>query len=104
MDWTRAFSGRAAAADARPVTFAIPFFLLLLIIEWAAARKLAHTEAERAPAGAYLKSDAWASIWMGLVSVATSGVLNAARAAGATPRSTSTSRRGTCRPTSGTRG
>jgi sterol desaturase/sphingolipid hydroxylase (fatty acid hydroxylase superfamily) len=60
-----------------PVTFAIPFFLILLIIEWAAAGRLAHTEAERAPAGAYLKPDAWASIWMGLVSVATSGVLNA---------------------------
>ena len=30
-----------------PVMFAIPFFLLLLIIEWAAARKLAHTEAEQ---------------------------------------------------------
>ena len=24
-----------------PVTFAVPFFLILLIIEWAAARKLA---------------------------------------------------------------
>ena len=34
-----------------PVTFAVPFFLLLLVIEWAAARKLAHTEAQRAPAG-----------------------------------------------------
>src|ERR1700722_7925646 len=64
-----------------PVMFAVPFFLLLLIIEWAAARKLAHTElaqteAERAPSGAYLKADAWASVWMGLVSVGTSGVLN----------------------------
>ena len=27
-----------------PVLFAIPFFLLLLIIEWTAARKLQHTE------------------------------------------------------------
>ena len=34
-----------------PVLFAIPFFLLLLIIEWTAARKLAHIEAERAPPG-----------------------------------------------------
>jgi sterol desaturase/sphingolipid hydroxylase (fatty acid hydroxylase superfamily) len=59
-----------------PVTFAVPFFLLLLVIEWAAARKLAHTEAERAPAGAYLKPDAWASIWMGVVSIGTSGLLN----------------------------
>jgi len=59
-----------------PVMIAVPFFLLFLIIEWSAARKLAHTEAERAPAGAYVKQDAWASIWMGLVSVGTSGVLN----------------------------
>ena len=26
-----------------PVMFAVPFFLLLLIIEWAAARRLRHT-------------------------------------------------------------
>src|SRR5258707_438316 len=50
-----------------PVTFAVPFFLLLLIIEWAAARKLAHTEAEQAPAGAYLRPDAWASISIDLI-------------------------------------
>ena len=54
MDWTRAFSDVLPPLMHDPVTFAIPFFLLLLIIEWAAARKLAHTEAERAPAGAYL--------------------------------------------------
>jgi sterol desaturase/sphingolipid hydroxylase (fatty acid hydroxylase superfamily) len=77
VDWTRAFSDVLPPLMHDPVTFAIPFFLLLLIIEWAAAGKLAHTEAERAPAGAYLKPDAWASIWMGLVSVGTSGVLNA---------------------------
>ena len=34
-----------------PVMFAVPFFLLLLIIEWAAARKLAHDEGERATLG-----------------------------------------------------
>ena len=61
-----------------PVTFAIPFFLVLLIIEWVSAGKLVHDEAERATAGAYLRPDAWASIKMGLVSIATSGVLNAA--------------------------
>ncbi|MGV0816065.1 sterol desaturase family protein [Mycolicibacterium boenickei] len=59
-----------------PVTFALPFFVLLLIIEWTAASRLAHTEGDRAPAGAYLKSDAWASIWIGLVSVVTSGMMN----------------------------
>ncbi|ODQ86606.1 sterol desaturase family protein [Mycolicibacterium holsaticum] len=58
-----------------PVMYAVPFFLLLLVIEWAAARKLAHDE-QRAPAGAYSRPDAWASISMGLVSIGTSGVLN----------------------------
>jgi sterol desaturase/sphingolipid hydroxylase (fatty acid hydroxylase superfamily) len=76
VDWTRAFSDVLPPLMHDPVTFAVPFFLLLLIIEWTAARKLAHTEAQRAPAGAYLRPDAWASIWMGLVSVGTSGVLN----------------------------
>jgi len=65
-----------------PVLFAIPFFLLLLIVEWTAARKLdGLTDAreeptaadERSPAGAYLQRDAWASISMGLVSIATTG-------------------------------
>ncbi|PQM48449.1 hypothetical protein C1Y40_01328 [Mycobacterium talmoniae] len=53
-----------------PVLFAIPFFLLLLILEWLAARKLEQLE-PRPAAGAYLARDAWASISMGLVSVAT---------------------------------
>ncbi|MEW5809804.1 MAG: sterol desaturase family protein [Actinomycetota bacterium] len=62
-----------------PVLFAIPFFLLLLIIEWTAARKLEHVVAEqdqqqeRPGRGAYLARDSWASISMGLVSVATMG-------------------------------
>jgi sterol desaturase/sphingolipid hydroxylase (fatty acid hydroxylase superfamily) len=66
-----------------PVLFAIPFFLLLLIIEWTAARRLARMEtaqnaqnAKADPArpsfGAYLTQDSWASISMGLVSIATS--------------------------------
>lgn len=57
-----------------PVFFAIPFFLLLLLIEWTAARKLngAETaEGSRSAPGAYLTSDSAASILMGLVSVAT---------------------------------
>lgn len=59
-----------------PVLFAVPFFLLLLTIEWAAARKLERIEqgtgrAERAPSGAFDSRDAWTSISMGLVSVAT---------------------------------
>src|SRR6201990_2780466 len=60
-----------------PLLFAIPFFLLLLILEWTAARKLERIEREaavrpaRAGSGASLTADSWASIWMGLVSVAT---------------------------------
>lgn len=54
-----------------PVLFAIPFFVLLLALEWFAARKLEASESGRAPAGAYRADDAWASISMGLVSVAT---------------------------------
>lgn len=74
-----------------PVLFAVPFFLLLLTIEWTAARKLEHLEHSagvaseevafdgvaadggRPPSGAYKARDAWASISMGLVSVATMG-------------------------------
>ncbi|MEM6106794.1 sterol desaturase family protein [Mycobacterium sp. 050272] len=58
-----------------PVLFAIPFFLLLLILEWTAARKLdrlvAAAEDPRPASGAYLTRDSWASISMGLVSIAT---------------------------------
>lgn len=56
-----------------PVLFAIPFFVLLLVVEWTAARKLERLEGDRAPSGAYVRKDAWASMWMGLVSVATTG-------------------------------
>lgn len=49
-----------------PVLFAVPFFLLLLTLEWTAARKLADLER-----GSYRAKDAWASISMGLVSMAT---------------------------------
>jgi sterol desaturase/sphingolipid hydroxylase (fatty acid hydroxylase superfamily) len=58
-----------------PVLAAIPFFLLLLIIEWTAARKLERLtdESEQPACGSYLSRDAWNSISMGLVSVATMG-------------------------------
>lgn len=63
-----------------PVLFAVPFFLLLLTIEWTAARKLEHLDAAapqagsgRPARGSYLARDARASILMGLVSVATMG-------------------------------
>ncbi|MGB8506163.1 sterol desaturase family protein [Mycobacterium sp.] len=54
-----------------PVLFAIPFFLLLLILEWTAARKLERIESGQAPPGAFHTRDSWTSISMGLVSVAT---------------------------------
>jgi sterol desaturase/sphingolipid hydroxylase (fatty acid hydroxylase superfamily) len=58
-----------------PVLFAIPFFVLLLILEWTAARKLEHLESadqrSRPSSGAFHTRDSWASISMGLVSVAT---------------------------------
>lgn len=58
-----------------PVLFAIPFFVLLLTIEWTAARKLERLveASDRPAAGSYLARDARASISMGLVSVATMG-------------------------------
>jgi sterol desaturase/sphingolipid hydroxylase (fatty acid hydroxylase superfamily) len=58
-----------------PVLFAIPFFLLLLAIEWTAARVLEQRadEPDRPSPGAYLSRDARASISMGLVSVLTMG-------------------------------
>ena len=58
-----------------PVLFAVPFFLLLLAIEWTAARKLEDSGAQSGePArGSYLSRDARASLSMGLVSVATMG-------------------------------
>ena len=76
MDWARAWEHVLPPLMHDPVTFAVPFFLILLVIEWAAARKLAHTDNERAASGAYLSPDAWASIWMGVVSVGTSAVMN----------------------------
>ena len=73
-----------------PVLFAIPFFLLLLILEWTAARKLERIETagtdnpdvahvQRPGAGAYMTRDSWASISMGLVSVATKQIVNTQR-------------------------
>ncbi|BBX16480.1 C-5 sterol desaturase [Mycolicibacterium duvalii] len=55
-----------------PVLFAIPFFLLLLALEWTAARRLEHLDdGDRPGAGAYLTRDSWASVSMGLVSIVT---------------------------------
>ncbi|OBH65637.1 C-5 sterol desaturase [Mycobacterium intracellulare] len=61
-----------------PVLLAIPFFLLLLTLEWTAARKLEHLTSEagdaaRPPSGAHRTRDSLTSISMGLVSVATTG-------------------------------
>ncbi|MGN7780332.1 sterol desaturase family protein [Mycolicibacterium sp. 22603] len=68
-----------------PVLFAIPFFLLLLVVEWTAARRLEHLESQpaagadrRSPAGTYQRRDAWTSLSMGLVSVVTTAAWKAA--------------------------
>ncbi|MBY0442307.1 MAG: sterol desaturase family protein [Mycobacteriaceae bacterium] len=53
-----------------PVLLAIPFFLLLLTLEWTAAGKLERIS-DRPARGGYSTPDSWASISMGLVSVAT---------------------------------
>ncbi|MBA4021110.1 MAG: C-5 sterol desaturase [Gordonia sp.] len=64
-----------------PVALAIPFFVLLLVIESVAARVLEHRENAdpggdpvRPRPGAYRAADARASISMGLVSIATMAV------------------------------
>ncbi|MFZ2173858.1 MAG: sterol desaturase family protein [Rhodococcus sp. (in: high G+C Gram-positive bacteria)] len=59
-----------------PVTLAIPFFVLFLVIEWVAARRLeeATIDAEgraRPARGGYDARDARASVSMGLVSITT---------------------------------
>ncbi|CAN3129106.1 C-5 sterol desaturase [Mycobacterium sp. smrl_JER01] len=58
-----------------PVLFAIPFFLLLLAVEWTAARKLEHAtgDGDRPGPASYHTRDSWTSISMGLVSIATMG-------------------------------
>jgi len=72
VDGIRAFLDVLPPQMRDPVLFAVPFFLLLLIIEWTAARKLEHVGSpDRAPSGAFHTRDSWASIWMGLVSVFT---------------------------------
>ncbi|MGB8404499.1 MAG: sterol desaturase family protein [Mycobacterium sp.] len=60
-----------------PVSYAIPFFVLALLLEWSSAAKLVHDGTQRPPAGSYLRPDAVSSLWMGLVSIATSGLFNA---------------------------
>ncbi|MGC5258075.1 sterol desaturase family protein [Gordonia sp. DT218] len=64
-----------------PTVLAIPFFVLMVVLEWVAAWKLEHTETDRpsqhgtgvaAPRGSYNARDSRASLLMGLVSIATS--------------------------------
>ena len=51
MDAIRAFLDVLPPQMRDPVLFAIPFFLLLLMVEWTAARKLEHIESDRPPVG-----------------------------------------------------
>ncbi|AZG47014.1 sterol desaturase family protein [Gordonia insulae] len=64
-----------------PTVLAIPFFVLMLTLEWVAAWKLEHTEVDRpseratrtpAAPGSYNTRDSRASLLMGVVSIATS--------------------------------
>jgi sterol desaturase/sphingolipid hydroxylase (fatty acid hydroxylase superfamily) len=75
VDGIRAFLDVLPPQMRDPVLFAVPFFLLLLILEWTAARKLERLDGadkhDRPPSGAFHTRDSWASISMGLVSVAT---------------------------------
>ena len=45
MDLAKTFSNVLPPLMHDPVMYAVPFFVLFLIIEWTAARKLAHIEA-----------------------------------------------------------
>ena len=77
MDQIRELLSVLPPAMRDPVLFAVPFFVLLLTIEWTAARRaqrLEDTDPDRPVPGSYLARDARASISMGLVSVATMGV------------------------------
>ncbi len=72
MEVVRAFLDVLPVQMRDPVLFAVPFFGLLLIVEWTAARRLEHAaETGRAPAGAIPTRDALTSISMGLVSLFT---------------------------------
>ena len=42
MDWAKAWEHVLPPLMHDPVTFAVPFFLLLLVIEWLSSRTLAH--------------------------------------------------------------
>ncbi len=76
MDQIRELLSVLPPAMRDPVLFAVPFFVLLLTIEWTAARRaqrLEDTDPDHPAPGSYLARDARASISMGLVSVATMG-------------------------------
>lgn len=67
-----------------PTVLAIPFFVTMVVLEWVAAWKLERTEGLRpsqhgpdrphSPTGSYNSRDSRTSLYMGLVSIATSAV------------------------------
>ncbi|MFZ2510168.1 MAG: sterol desaturase family protein, partial [Gordonia sp. (in: high G+C Gram-positive bacteria)] len=58
-----------------PTVLAIPFFVLMLGLEFLAAAKLKDVDsAGRPPAGSYYGQDTKASLWMGVVSIGTSAL------------------------------
>ena len=75
MDST-VFSGVLPTLLDDPVSYAIPFFVLALLLEWLSAAGAAQRDGRRPARGAYQASDAWASIRMGAVSILTSAVFN----------------------------
>ncbi|MCX5044340.1 sterol desaturase family protein [Aldersonia sp. NBC_00410] len=85
MDWLTDFLDALPPQMRDPVAFAIPFFLILLILEWTAARALEYQAADpgrsdgehRPPPGSYETRDARASIGMGLVSIVTTAAWKA---------------------------
>ena len=70
------FSGVLPMLLDDPVSYAIPFFVVALLLEWMSAAKLIYDGTSRPPVGAYLRPDAWASIRMGATSILTSAFFN----------------------------
>ncbi|WP_440713518.1 sterol desaturase family protein [Gordonia sp. FQ] len=63
------------AAMREPTVLAIPFFVLMLGLEFFAAARLEdHDDEGRPPKGSYYGKDTRASLWMGVVSIGTSAL------------------------------
>ena len=104
VDWVKAWEQVLPPLMHDPVTFAVPFFLLLLIIEWAAAASSPTPRTERAAVGRLPEARRVGQHLDGPgLGRHQRGAERASRCS-AMPRSTSTSRHGICLPPPGTRG